>query len=166
MKLNEKLYTLATIVENKPGVLFRTANMFRRRGFNIESISVGTIEQDGLSRMTITVYADEDTAEQIIKQLSKLIDVIKVNVLDEEEIVKRELALIKIQIQDSRALTELTNYCNIFRNRIIDMSPDSMIVEVTGTPDKVDAFLELVQGYGIREMARTGITALQRGSKK
>ncbi|MCL4435580.1 MAG: acetolactate synthase small subunit [Thaumarchaeota archaeon] len=166
MKLNEKLYTLATIVENKPGVLFRTANMFRRRGFNIESISVGTIEQDGLSRMTITVYADEDTAEQIIKQLSKLIDVIKVNVLDEAEIVKRELALIKIQIQDSRALTELTNYCNIFRNRIIDVSPDSMIIEVTGTPDKVDAFVQLVQGYGIREMARTGITALQRGSKK
>jgi len=166
MKLNEKLYTLATIVENKPGVLFRTANMFRRRGFNIESISVGTIEQDGLSRMTITVYADEDTAEQIIKQLSKLIDVIKVNVLDETDIVKRELALIKIQIQDNRALTELTNYCNIFRNRIIDVSPDSMIVEVTGTPDKVDAFVQLVQGYGIREMARTGITALQRGSKK
>ncbi len=166
MRLNEKLYTLATIVENKPGVLFRTANMFRRRGFNIESISVGTIEQDGLSRMTITVYADDDTAEQIIKQLSKLIDVIKVNVLDEAEIVKRELALIKIQIQDSRALTELTNYCNIFRNRIIDVSPDSMIVEVTGTPDKVDAFVQLVQGYGIREMARTGITALQRGPKK
>ncbi len=166
MKLNEKLYTLATIVENKPGVLFRTANMFRRRGFNIESISVGTIEQDGLSRMTITVYADEDTAEQIIKQLSKLIDVIKVNVLDETDIVKRELALIKIQIQDSRALTELTNYCNIFRNRIIDVSPDSMIVEVTGTPDKVDAFAQLVQSYGIREMARTGITALQRGPKK
>ncbi|OHE53247.1 MAG: acetolactate synthase small subunit, partial [Thaumarchaeota archaeon RBG_16_49_8] len=108
MKLNEKLYTLSTIVENKPGVLFRTANMFRRRGFNIESSSVGTIEQDGLSRMTITVYADEDTAEQIIKQLSKLIDVIKVNVLDETDIVKRELALIKIQIQDSRSLTELT----------------------------------------------------------
>jgi acetolactate synthase-1/3 small subunit len=166
IKLNEKLYTLATIVENKPGVLFRTANMFRRRGFNIESISVGTIEQDGLSRMTITVYADEDTAEQIIKQLSKLIDVIKVNVLDETEIVKRELALIKIQIQDNRSLTELTNYCNIFRNRIIDVSPESMIVEVTGTPDKVDAFVELVQGYGIKEMARTGITALQRGSKK
>jgi len=166
MKLNEKLYTLSTIVENKPGVLFRTANMFRRRGFNIESISVGTIEQDGLSRMTITVYADEDTAEQIIKQLSKLIDVIKVNVLEETDIVKRELALIKIQIQDSRSLTELTNYCNIFRNRIIDVSPDSMIVEVTGTPDKVDAFVQLVQGYGIRELARTGITALQRGSKK
>lgn len=163
---NEKLYIFATIVENKPGVLFRTANMFRRRGFNIESISVGQIEEEGLSRMTITVYADEDTAEQIVKQVSKLIDVIKVNVLDEAESVKRELALVKIQVQDSRALSELTNYCGIFRNRIVDVSADSMIVEVTGTPDKVDAFLDLVSGYGIRETARTGITALQRGSKK
>jgi acetolactate synthase-1/3 small subunit len=164
--LGDKIYILATIVENKPGVLFRTANMFRRRGFNIESISVGPIEQEGLSRMTITVYADEDTAEQIVKQLGKLIDVIKVNVLDDSETVQRELALIKIQAQDSKSLTELTNYCNIFRNRIIDVAHDSIIVEVTGTPNKVNAFLELVSHYGIRETARTGITALQRGSKK
>ncbi|MFQ6134404.1 MAG: acetolactate synthase small subunit [Nitrososphaerales archaeon] len=163
--MTEKTYILSTIVENKPGVLFRTANMFRRRGFNIESISVGPIEQEGLSRMTITVYGDEDVAEQIVKQLSKLIDVIKVQVLDHET-VKRELALIKLQVSDSRALSELTNYSEIFRNRIVDVSHDSIMVEVTGTPEKIDAFLELVSGYGIREIARTGITALQRGAKK
>jgi len=161
-----RLYILSTIVENKPGVLFRTSNMFRRRGFNINSISVGPIEQDGLSRMTITVEGDEDTVEQLVKQLSKLIDVVKVQVLEEGDMVQRELALIKVQVPDSRALSELTNYSNIFRSRIVDVSPDSMIIEITGTPEKIDAFINLVSGYGIREMARTGITALQRGLKK
>jgi acetolactate synthase-1/3 small subunit len=164
--LTEKYYVLSIIVENKPGVLFSAANMFRRRGFNIDSISVGPIEQEGLSRMTITIFGDEDVSEQIVKQLGKLIDVIKVQVLDETETVKRELALIKLIVSDSKSLTELTSYCQIFRNRIIDVSRDSLIVEVTGTPDKIDAFIELVSGYGIKEMARTGITALQRGPKK
>jgi len=164
--LTEKYYVLSIIVENKPGVLFSAANMFRRRGFNIDSISVGPIEQEGLSRMTITIFGDEDVSEQIVKQLGKLIDVIKVQVLDEIETVKRELALIKLMVSDSKSLTELISYCQIFRNRIIDVSRDSLIVEVTGTPDKNDAFIELVSGYGIKEMARTGITALQRGSKK
>ncbi len=164
--MTERTYILSIIVENKPGVLFRAANMFRRRGFNIDSISVGEIEQEDLSRMTITIHGDEDVAEQIVKQVSKLIDVIKVQVLDQEETVQRELALIKIQVSDSRALSELTNYSEIFRNRIIDVSRDSLMVEVTGTPDKIDAFIELVSGYGIKEMSRTGITALQRGGKK
>ncbi len=164
--MTERTYIISIIVENKPGVLFRAANMFRRRGFNIDSISVGEIEQKDLSRMTITIHGDEDVAEQIVKQVSKLIDVIKVQVLDQEETVQRELALIKIQVSDSRALSELTNYSEIFRNRIIDISRDSLMVEVTGTPDKIDAFIELVSGYGIKEMARTGITALQRGGKK
>lgn len=166
--MTEKTYILSTIVENKPGVLFRVANMFRRRGFNIESISVGAIEQPGLSRMTITIRGSEDVAEQVVKQVSKLVDVIKVNVLedDEKETVIRELALIKIQVQDNRALSELTSYCNIFRNRIVDVAADSMIVEVTGTPEKINAFLQLAAGYGIREIARTGITALHRGAKR
>ena len=162
----EKTFILSTIVENKPGVLFRVANMFRRRGFNIDSISVGPIEENGLSRMTITIYGDEDVAEQTVKQMSKLIDVVKVQVLDYEDTVQRELALIKIQFSSNKSLSELTNYCSIFRNRVIDVSPGSMIVEVTGTPEKIDAFLDMVSGYGIKEMARTGITALQRGTKK
>jgi acetolactate synthase-1/3 small subunit len=140
--------------------------MFRRRGFNIDSISVGAIEETGLSRMTITIFGNENVAEQTVKQMSKLIDIIKIQVLDYEDAVRRELALIKIQITSNKSLSELTNYCSIFRNRIIDVSPGSMIVEVTGTPEKIDAFLDIVSGYGIKEMARTGITALQRGTKK
>ena len=162
----EKTFILSTIVENKPGVLFRVANMFRRRGFNIDSISVGAIEENGLSRMTITIFGNENVAEQTVKQMSKLVDIIKIQVLDYEDAVRRELALIKIQITSNKSLSELTNYCSIFRSRVIDVSPGSMIVEVTGTPEKIDAFLDIVSGYGIKEMARTGITALQRGTKK
>ncbi len=162
----EKTFILSTIVENKPGVLFRVANMFRRRGFNIDSISVGAIEETGLSRMTITIFGNENVAEQTVKQMSKLVDIIKIQVLDYEDAVRRELALIKIQVTSNKSLSELTNYCGIFRNRVIDVSPGSMIVEVTGTPEKIDAFLDIVSGYGIKEMARTGITALQRGTKK
>ncbi len=162
----EKTFILSTIVENKPGVLFRVANMFRRRGFNIDSISVGAIEETGLSRMTITIFGNENVAEQTVKQMSKLVDIIKIQVLDYEDAVRRELALIKIQITSNKSLSELTNYCSIFRSRVIDVSPGSMIVEVTGTPEKIDAFLDIVSGYGIKEMARTGITALQRGTKK
>tara|TARA_B100002003_G_scaffold28049_1_gene23229 strand:+ start:1937 stop:2431 length:495 start_codon:yes stop_codon:yes gene_type:complete len=164
--LIEKTFILSTIVENKPGVLFRVANMFRRRGFNIDSISVGAIEETGLSRMTITIFGNENVAEQTVKQMSKLVDIIKIQVLDYEDAVRRELALIKIQITSNKSLSELTNYCSIFRSRVIDVSPGSMIVEVTGTPEKIDAFLDIVSGYGIKEMARTGITALQRGTKK
>ena len=162
----ERTFILSTIVENKPGVLFRVANMFRRRGFNIDSISVGAIEETGLSRMTITIFGNENVAEQTVKQMSKLVDIIKIQVLDYEDAVRRELALIKIQITSNKSLSELTNYCSIFRSRVIDVSPGSMIVEVTGTPEKIDAFLDIVSGYGIKEMARTGITALQRGTKK
>ena len=162
----ERTFILSTIVENKPGVLFRVANMFRRRGFNIDSISVGAIEETGLSRMTITIFGNENVAEQTVKQMSKLVDIIKIQVLDYEDAVRRELALIKIQVTSNKSLSELTNYCSIFRNRVIDVSPGSMIVEVTGTPEKIDAFLDIVSGYGIKEMARTGITALQRGAKK
>ncbi len=161
-----KKYILSALVENKPGVLFGVANMFRRRGFNIDSISVGPIEEVGLSRMTITLFGDNDMAEQTVKQLSKLVDVVKVQVLNYEDTVHRELALIKIQYKSAKSLSELTNYCSIFRNRVIDVSPESMIVEVTGVTEKIDAFLEIVSGYGIQEMARTGITALQRGTKK
>lgn len=162
----KKRYILSTIVENKPGVLFGVANMFRRRGFNIDSISVGPIEEEGLSRMTITLFGTDDMAEQTVKQLSKLVDVVKVQVLNYEDTVHRELALIKIQYKSAKSLSELTNYCSIFRNRVIDVSSESMIVEVTGVPEKIDAFLKIISGYGIQEMARTGITALQRGTKK
>ncbi|MEM4297229.1 MAG: acetolactate synthase small subunit [Nitrososphaerota archaeon] len=156
-------YILSTIVENKPGVLFRAANMFRRRGFNIESISVGPIEPRDLARMTITVAGDESTVEQIVKQLGKLIDVIKVSVLEPKDSVVRELALIKVHAHDPRARTDIMSYASIFRSRVVDVSPSTITVEVTGGPDKIEAFISLVSGYGIKEIARTGITALPRG---
>lgn len=159
----EKNYIISTIVENKPGVLYRASNMFRRRGFNIDSISVGPIERKDLARMTITINGDDATVEQLVKQLSKLVDAIKVSVLSLKNIVVRELALVKLHVTDAKARSDIINYANIFRGRVVDVTPGSMIVEITGTPDKIDAFLNLAATFGIKEMARTGITALTRG---
>jgi len=159
----DQVYIISTIVENKPGVLFRASNMFRRRGFNIESITVGPIEQQDLSRMTITVRGDEYLVEQIVKQLGKLIDVVKVTVLEPSSTVVRELALVKINASDSKVRADIINYANIFRCRIVDITPNSITVEITGTPDKIDAVLRLAAQFGIKEMSRTGVTALARG---
>jgi acetolactate synthase-1/3 small subunit len=160
-----QIYVIAVLVEHKPGVLYEVANMFRRRGFNIESITVGKTEQKDQARMTITVNGDEDTVEQIIKQLNKLINVIKVSILEPGNMVSRELVLIKVHTADSKARSDLIQYTNIFRGRVIDVSPDSMIVEVTGDTEKVDAYIELSRSFGIKEIARTGTTALNRGGK-
>ncbi len=159
----EKRYIISIIVENQPGVLYRASNMFRKRGFNIDSISVGPTERKDLARMTITINGDDTTVEQLVKQLSKLIDVIKISVLNSKNTVVRELALVKLHVPDAKARSDVINYANIFRGRIIDVTPGSMVVEVTGTPDKIDAFLTLAATFGIKEMARTGITALVRG---
>ena len=156
-------HIISTIVENKPGVLFRTANMFMRRGFNIESISVGPLEQNDLSRMTITVKGDDDTADQAAKQLGKIVDVVDVSQLDSNKSVVRELALMKINAKDTRVRAEIMSYVNIFRSRIVDVTPETITVEITGTPDKIDAFIELASSFGIKEVARTGLTALSRG---
>ncbi|MDH5624294.1 MAG: acetolactate synthase small subunit, partial [Candidatus Bathyarchaeota archaeon] len=138
---------------------------FRRRGFNIESISVGPTEQSDLARMTITVNGDERTIEQVVKQLNKLIDVIKVSRLDPSSIVTRELALIKVRALDSKVRSDVINYADIFRARVVDVSSESLMVEITGTSDKIDAFLDLMKPFGVKEVARTGITALSRGVK-
>ena len=159
----EKNYILSIIVENQPGVLYRASNMFRKRGFNIDSISVGPTERKDLARMTITINGDDTTVEQLVKQLSKLIDVIKISVLNSKNTVVRELALVKLHVPDAKARSDVINYANIFRGRIIDVTPGSMVVEVTGTPDKIDAFLTLATTFGIKEIARTGVTALIRG---
>ncbi|MGB9658963.1 MAG: acetolactate synthase small subunit [Nitrososphaerales archaeon] len=159
----EKNYIISTIVENKPGVLYRASNMFRKRAFNIDSISVGPTERKDLARMTITINGDEPTVEQLVKQLGKLIDVIKISVLNPQNTVMRELALIKLHVADAKARSDIINYVNIFRGRIVDVSIGSMMIEITGTPDKIDAFLTLATTFGIKEIARTGITALVRG---
>ena len=162
---NGKTKVIAALVENKPGVLHSVANMFRRRGFNIESITVGHTEQKGLARMTITVNGDEKTIEQIVKQMNKLIDVVKVASLEPENIVTRELALIKVNVPDTKTRSDIINCVEVFRGRVVDVSSETLTIEITGAPDKIDAFLNLMKTYGIMELARTGITALSRGVK-
>ena len=161
----EQSHIIAAIVEHKPGVLYAVSNMFRRRNFNIDSISVGPTEQGDLARMTITVRGDEKTIEQVIKQLNKLIDVVKVSELDPASIVSRELALVKVHTSDPRARSDVINYVDIFRGRVVDVSPESLMVEITGDAEKIDAFLDLMRPFGVKELARTGITALSRGVK-
>jgi acetolactate synthase-1/3 small subunit len=163
--VKERSHIIALIVENKPGVLYRISNMFRRRSFNIESISVGPIEQRNYARMTIAVDGDEKTIEQVIKQLNKLIDVIKVSKLDLKNTVTRELALIKIHASDNKARSDIINYANIFRSNVIDVSSGSLTIEITGDSNKIDAFIDLMNPFGLKEIARTGITALSRGTR-
>jgi acetolactate synthase-1/3 small subunit len=161
----EKTKVISVLVENKPGVLHTISNLFRRRNFNIESITVGATQQTDIARMTITVNADEKTIEQVIKQVAKQIDVLKVEELEQGNFVMRELALIKVKIMDSKERSDVINFVNVFRGRIIDVSTDSLTIEITGGPDKIDAFLNLMKTFGVLELARTGITALARGAK-
>ena len=159
----ESWHIVSALVENKPGVLFRVTNLFRARSFNIESITVGSTEQQDLSRMTITTNSDEKTLDQLVKQLRKLIDVIEVKVLDTNKTVYRELALIKIKAVDPTTRSEVVNYATIFRGNILDIGKETITVEITGTPDKIDAFKNLVEHYGIAQLSRTGVSALPRG---
>ena len=161
----EQNHIISAIVEHKPGVLNNVANLFRRKCFNIESISVGPTERDDLARMTIRVNGDEKTIEQVVKQLNKLVDVVKVSRLNPNNIVTREMALIKVHTLETKTRSDVINYADIFRARVIDVSSESLIMEITGTPDKIDAFLDLMKPFGVMEIARTGITALSRGVK-
>ena len=161
----EHNHIISTIVEHKPGVLYNVSNLFRCRGFNIDSISVGPAEELGLARMTIMVRGDDRTIEQVIKQLNKLIDVIKVTRLEPDSIVTRELALIKVNAPSTKARSDIINYADIFRARVVDVSTESLMMEITGTSDKIDAFISLMRPFGVREVARTGITSLSRGAK-
>jgi acetolactate synthase I/III small subunit len=161
----QKNHIISAIVQHRPGVLQRVAGLFTRRGFNIDSITVGPSEQDGMARMTIISHGNEKVLEQITKQLNKIIEVIKVRDLDPEGTVTRELCLIKTHATTERARSEIIQYANIFRGRIIDASPENLTLEITGTPDKIDALIDLLSSYGIKEIARTGSTAISRGSK-
>jgi len=160
-----KTHIISTIVEHKPGVLQRVSGLFTRRGFNIESITVGESETPGLARMTIIAKGDDKLLEQLTKQLNKLIDVVKVRDLEPTNIVQRELCLIKVHAPGERARSEIIQYANIFRGRIVDVSTETLTVEITGDTNKIDAFIELMTGFGIKELARTGPTAMSRGSK-
>lgn len=161
----QRSHIISALVLHKPGVLQRVAGLFTRRGFNIESITVGTSEQEKIARMTIIAKGDEKVLEQITKQLNKLIDVIKVRDLEPDTTVKRELCLVKVHSPNERIRSEVIQYANIFRGRIIDVSPETLTIEVTGTSDKIDTLIDLVRGFGIKEIARTGPTAMSRGIK-
>ena len=157
-------HNIAVIVENKSGVLTRIAGLFSRRSFNIDSLSVGTTDNPEYSRMTITVQGDRDVLEQVIKQLSKLINVIRVSELDHSESLERELAVIKVSV-DRENRSEIMQIVNIFRARIIDVSQRSMIIEVTGDEEKVEAIIQLLRQFGIKELARTGKVSMIRGAR-
>ena len=156
-------HTLIALVEDKPGVLNRVASLFRRRGFNIESIAVGHTELAGLSRMTIVVDGTTALVEQVRKQLDKLIDVAKVTDITDDSMVARELALIKVKASPSTR-SEIIQIVDIFRANIVDVASDSVTVEVTGDEDKIGSLFRLLKGFGIREMARTGRIATTRGA--
>jgi acetolactate synthase-1/3 small subunit len=161
---NEKYHTLSVLVANKPGVLTHVSGLFSRRGYNIDSLTVGVTENPDISRMTIVVHGDEHVIEQVTKQLNKLIDIIKVVDISPQESVDRELALLKVNA-DPNSRAEIIEIVNIFRAKIVDVSAKSLIVEVTGSTDKINALEELMRPFGIKEMVRTGKVALVRGAK-
>lgn len=155
-------HTISILVENKFGVLARISSLFSGRGFNIDTLNVGPVHRDGYSRITATIIGDEAALDQALKQLDKLINVIEVVDFSEKEAVSRELILLKVQAT-SKTRSEIIQICDIFRAKIIDVSLDTAIVEVTGNPAKIKGFLDLIEPFGILEMARTGNVALRRG---
>ena len=155
-------HTITALVEDKPGVLNRVSSMFRRRGYNITSLAVGKSEQLGLSRMTVVVNGDDDTVAQVTKQLDKLIEVILVSNISNEEIVVRELALIKVSSPATNR-GEIIQIVNLFRANIVDVGTQSMVIEITGEEDKIQALYNLLEPFGILEMLRTGRVAMVRG---
>lgn len=161
--MSKSKHTISVLVNNQPGVMQRVAGLFSRRGYNIDSITVGESEEPGLSRMVIVTTGDDKTVEQISKQTYKLVDVIKVVDLSLNPMVDRELALIKVNANPA-ARSEILSVVETFRAAVVDIGTNTMIVQVIGDPPKVDAMIELLKPYNIREISRTGITAMTRGS--
>jgi acetolactate synthase I/III small subunit len=157
-------HTLSVLVEDKPGVLARVASLFSRRGYNIQSLAVGATEQKDMSRMTIVVSVDESPLEQITKQLNKLINVIKIVEQDEDNSVSRELALIKVRA-DATTRSQVIEAVNLFRAKVVDVTTESLTIEATGTPAKLEAFMRVLEPYGIRELAQSGVVSLSRGAR-
>lgn len=157
-------HVLSLLVEDKPGLLTRVAGLFARRGFNIESLAVGKSEIPGLSRITVVVDVEELPLEQVTKQLNKLINVIKVVELDQSQTVEREHMLIKVRV-DASTRSQILEAATLFRARVVDVATDALVIEVTGNTAKVQALLRVLEPYGIREIAQSGLLAIGRGSK-
>lgn len=154
------MHVLSVLVKNHAGVLSRVAGLFSRRMYNIESLSVGVTENPEVSRMTIVTYADDDTLKQIMNQLSKLVDVQEIEILDNNKAVLREHVLVKVKAGDTAGLMQI---CNIFRANIVDVSPEVMTAEMTGGPSKINAFISMMEQFEVCELVRTGLTGLKRG---
>lgn len=157
-------HVLSLLVEDKPGLLTRVAGLFARRGFNIESLAVGPTEVAGLSRITVVVDEDDVQIEQVTKQLNKLINVIKIVELEEAQSVQREHMLIKVRV-DHQTRSHVLEAVNLFRARVVDVVTDALVIEVTGDSGKIQAFLRVLEQYGIKEIAQSGLIAVGRGSK-
>ncbi|MEZ4762306.1 MAG: acetolactate synthase small subunit [Calditrichia bacterium] len=154
-------HTINLLVENKMGSASRIAGLFLARGYNIDSLSVGDAEEEGLSRMTIVVHGDDKVIEQITKQLNKVVDVLRVNDLTMESYVNRELALIKVQALPSKR-SEIMQIVDVFRAKIVDISPQTLTIETTGSEDKVQAMINMLRPFGLKEVSRTGRIAIKR----
>ena len=157
-------HVLSLLVEDKPGLLTRVAGLFARRGFNINSLAVGTSEVEGLSRITVVVDVEDLPLEQVTKQLNKLINVIKIVELDPTQSVQREHLLIKVRV-DNATRSQVLEAVNLFRARVVDVATDALVIEVTGDSGKTQALLKVLEPYGIKEMAQSGLLAIGRGGK-
>jgi len=157
-------HTLSVLVENKPGVLVRIAGLFARRGFNIDSLAVGPTEHEEISRITIVVNCEEHPLEQVTKQLNKLIEVIKIVELDGPQSVTRELLLVKVKA-DAETRGQVLETVSLFRAKVVDVAPDAVTIEVTGNAEKLEAFLRVMEPFGIRELVQSGMVAIGRGSR-
>jgi len=157
-------HTLSVLTENKPGVLARVAGLFSRRGFNIESLAVGATEHPDVSRMTIVVTVDELPLEQVTKQLNKLVNVIKIVELEPASAVRRELLLVKVRA-DATVRSQVLETVQLFRAKVVDVSPEALTIEATGTADKLDALLRMLEPFGVREMVQSGMVAVGRGPR-
>ena len=157
-------HTLSVLVENKPGVLARVAGLFSRRGFNIESLAVGPTEHPDVSRMTIVVAVEDLPLEQVTKQLNKLVNVIKIVELETQVAVQRELLLVKVRA-DATVRSQVLETVQLFRAKVVDVSPEALTVEATGTEDKLEALLRMLEPYGVREMVQSGRVAIGRGPR-
>jgi acetolactate synthase-1/3 small subunit len=157
-------HTLSVLVENRPGVLTRVAGLFARRAFNIHSLAVGPTEHEGISRMTVVVDVDDLPLEQVTKQLNKLINVIKIVELEPDASVQREMLLVKVRA-DLQTRSHVLETVELFRARVIDVAPEAVTIEATGSPDKLQALLKVLEPFGIRELAQSGLVGIGRGNR-
>ena len=161
----EQKHVIAMLVEDQPGVLTRIAGMFSRRGFNIDTITVGKTTKKGISKMVITVIGDDATLEQVEKQINKLIDTIKVIEMPSDKSIIKELCLLKIALPNKKAKEEILRYTKIYKTKIVDITQKDVTALLVGDPDKIDSFIELMKPFGVKEISRTGVTAVSRTIK-